>query len=847
MSETFDPYRKWLGISPRDQPPHHYRLLGIDLFEPDQDVISHAADARMVHLKTFQAGKYSKSSQQILNEVAAAKICLLNSEKKAAYDRALSERLQANAQPAPAVSPPVKQPPIKTVIRLVESPTVASNASARKNWQIAVVAGVAGLVLVVLLVLLATSGDDKPIAQKPKPPAPESQSRSPEEKPKARPNRPKPAARPTQPEFEARNEDPPPVDTQPPVEEPAKPEPAKPEPAEPEPTIRPGMMPTRPGMVPPRPGMPGMPGTGTIRRQPTTVPNTVPNIRPMMEPEETGPDQPSTVVPARPEPLAVPDEAARRVAAERVRTIFKDEFSSAKDRQHKLALAEKLFGQAKKTADDPAARFVMFQLACDLAAESGELTSTLLAVDRIGEEYEIDSLQMKGDLLSKAVSAARGMREVPSYSLSVVQNAMAVIDEAIERDDYDAADRFAKMALPAARKTKDAGVIRVLSDRSREIKRLKQRFAKIQDALNALAGDAENGAANLAAGKWHCFDKGDWDKGLPLLAKGTDPALAALAARDMAGADDPKGQVELGDLWWELPESEEATSKVQRQSRAAYWYERALSGLSGLPRTQVEKRLLQVDSTAGTRKRFKPSHYLLFDGRESYVIISSFRYDGSYPITLEAIVVPTRSYSSMAVIGNLEQGGIGLELSRGEWQAEWRSQRTYVTLDSDKPALLNRRAHIAVTVDGRQIRLYVNGRQQQETFTLKSGHRVSPLPFFVGAHPRNDGTRAYSYFKGIMEEVRISKSAKYGPDFVVPQWLKREEDSLVLLRFYQGRGNEVRDESGNGHNGTIKNPQWVQSGDPAAILSELEQRSTTGRSRFGTRMRSPVPPVIPTR
>ena len=39
----FDPYHKWLGIASKDQPPHHYRLLGIDLFESDLDVIEIAS------------------------------------------------------------------------------------------------------------------------------------------------------------------------------------------------------------------------------------------------------------------------------------------------------------------------------------------------------------------------------------------------------------------------------------------------------------------------------------------------------------------------------------------------------------------------------------------------------------------------------------------------------------------------------------------------------------------------------------------------------------------------------------------------------------------------------------
>lgn len=44
MADDFDPYRKWLGIVPKDQPPNHYRLLGIELFESDPDVIEGAAD-----------------------------------------------------------------------------------------------------------------------------------------------------------------------------------------------------------------------------------------------------------------------------------------------------------------------------------------------------------------------------------------------------------------------------------------------------------------------------------------------------------------------------------------------------------------------------------------------------------------------------------------------------------------------------------------------------------------------------------------------------------------------------------------------------------------------------------
>lgn len=91
----FDAYHQWLGIAPKDQPPHHYRLLSIDLFEDNDDVISNAADRQMAHVRTFQAGRHSQKSQQLLNELAAARVCLLNATKKTDYDRRLKSKLQA--------------------------------------------------------------------------------------------------------------------------------------------------------------------------------------------------------------------------------------------------------------------------------------------------------------------------------------------------------------------------------------------------------------------------------------------------------------------------------------------------------------------------------------------------------------------------------------------------------------------------------------------------------------------------------------------------------------------------------------------------------------------------------
>lgn len=90
---AFDPYHTWLGIPPEEQPPNHYHLLGIRPFENNPDVIENAADRQMAHLRNRQIGKHSELSQQLLNDVATAKICLLTPARKTAYDRQLRREL----------------------------------------------------------------------------------------------------------------------------------------------------------------------------------------------------------------------------------------------------------------------------------------------------------------------------------------------------------------------------------------------------------------------------------------------------------------------------------------------------------------------------------------------------------------------------------------------------------------------------------------------------------------------------------------------------------------------------------------------------------------------------------
>lgn len=88
----FDAYHKWLGIPPEEQPPHHYRLLGISLFEKDRAVIISALDQRQAFLKQKLVSSQGELAEPLLEQLQQARLCLLNRLTKAQYDSALREQ-----------------------------------------------------------------------------------------------------------------------------------------------------------------------------------------------------------------------------------------------------------------------------------------------------------------------------------------------------------------------------------------------------------------------------------------------------------------------------------------------------------------------------------------------------------------------------------------------------------------------------------------------------------------------------------------------------------------------------------------------------------------------------------
>lgn len=295
--------------------------------------------------------------------------------------------------------------------------------------------------------------------------------------------------------------------------------------------------------------------------------------------------------------LPVPAQAAQDKARKLVLEVFADDLANAKESAARIKLAAELLQQGRDTKDDLALRYVLLQEARDLAARSGDAGLAFGAIDDIAKMYAIDALHSKATTLAQAVEAT----DTKEAGKTLLELTLPLIAEALDTDQYDAARVLGKVAEAAARKAKSPSLVLDAQKRQREIDVAEKGFATQQGYLDRLKRDPRDAEANLELGKYYGLVKRHWDRAMPYLARGSDPALKDLAERDLAAPKDAVPQLALADAWWELAGKETDPAKLALQTRAAFWYDKAVGQLTGLSRTKAQKRLdLVAERTNGT-------------------------------------------------------------------------------------------------------------------------------------------------------------------------------------------------------------------------------------------------------
>ena len=101
-----DVYKDWLGI-PEDvpRPPDHYSLLRLVVFEDETEKIRAHYKKLNVLVRKYATGTYQLESQELLNSLAKAMLCLTDPERKREYDEGLGRTFdEADDQARPTIA-----------------------------------------------------------------------------------------------------------------------------------------------------------------------------------------------------------------------------------------------------------------------------------------------------------------------------------------------------------------------------------------------------------------------------------------------------------------------------------------------------------------------------------------------------------------------------------------------------------------------------------------------------------------------------------------------------------------------------------------------------------------------
>lgn len=300
----------------------------------------------------------------------------------------------------------------------------------------------------------------------------------------------------------------------------------------------------------------------------------------------------SPAQPIRKSPLPSKDAVAR--AETLINELYGSDLAKAqKDAQFRSGLAAMFLREAKDTSDDPAGRFVLLQTALSLASKAGDGATALQAIEELAEGYTVPAAEVF-QMKLKALSIASRAAAAPEAHQAVIDSALALLDDALASDDFSASLELIQTAENAGKSLRNISQVSSIRKRRDEVLTLQKHFARWQPFADRLAKDASDAEANAEMGKYHALIKGNWELGLPLLAKGNDTGLKAAASLDMADPKDPALQSSVGAKWQALAAAYKDAMHVQTLLRAHFWYQQALAAAAPSETDAIAARLKSI-------------------------------------------------------------------------------------------------------------------------------------------------------------------------------------------------------------------------------------------------------------
>lgn len=323
------------------------------------------------------------------------------------------------------------------------------------------------------------------------------------------------------------------------------------------------------------------------------------------------------------------------------------------------------------------------------------------------------------------------------------------------------------------------------------------RFQTAEELIEALDGMESTRLAPRAAAQSSFFPEG--------------------AATIVAGSPDDDGETRLTDersfappegttLAVDPPSTVEPESR-ESPSRKPLWIGGIATGVVAMLAV-----LFGVD-WFGSAKPDGPNHALRFNGRSSYLHVPTLDITEHESFTIECWVEVDEPRLSN-VVNWFGPGWFSLYYTPPNFGVGKLGSEPAALAVAPGTAVPGRRRHLAAVWDGRLKHLFVDGRPIELQIAgyvpleTRGGFYVGGAP--PDALPENEFDR---WFSGTVDEVRVSRGARYTEAFDPRQRLVADGTTVALYNLDEGEGTIAHDSSGNGHEGRVVDATWVDVAD----------------------------------
>jgi hypothetical protein len=319
---------------------------------------------------------------------------------------------------------------------------------------------------------------------------------------------------------------------------------------------------------------------------------------PPVNPSETVAAPPSHALPPTPHVrLPIPEKADTA----RCRKLFKDAFADQlKDRSGtaRRKLAKSLLEYAAKPNNAPADTFVLLTGAIEAAEEGASLRLSFKAAEELSSNFNVDESATKIEVADKVWS----IPPTGSASVANVQATIDLIDQLAAEEDFATAVRLDSSLQHLAAHVADWELKVVVQNHAKDLAAARDGQSKLAQSMEKIKSSPDDAAANSAVGDYLCFVRGNWEKGLPFLAKGEDATVKALAGAEVRKPEGVEAMATVADGWWNAAAKMTGAKRMKTLQHAVGLYRNALADSSGLRRLTIEKRLAEAPAASDARR-----------------------------------------------------------------------------------------------------------------------------------------------------------------------------------------------------------------------------------------------------